>query len=156
MVKIFKRLLLIVLFIFFIICIYQLKALPLNQKQVELRSCVDGDTAVFVINDEEKTVRFLAIDAPEENTKMGQEVSNYVCVALKEASTITLEVEEGTTVDKYNRVLAWVYVDEQLIQKDLIEKGYAQVKYIYDDYKYVDELEKIQEKAKKEKLGIWK
>lgn len=154
--KIFRRLLLIIIFILFIICTNYLKSLPLYKEIVEFKSCIDGDTAIFVINEENKTVRFIAIDAPENNTEIGKEVSNYVCKALKDASTITLEYEVNATTDKYNRVLAWVYVDDKLIQKDLIEKGYAQVKYIYDDYKYVDELEKIQEQVKKEKLGIWK
>ena len=154
--KIFRRLLLIIIFILFVICTNYLKSLPLYKEIVEFKSCIDGDTAIFVINEENKTVRFIAIDAPENNTEIGKEVSNYVCKALKDASTITLEYEVNATTDKYNRVLAWVYVDDKLIQKDLIEKGYAQVKYIYDDYKYVDELEKIQEQVKKEKLGIWK
>ena len=154
--KIFRRFLLIVIFAFFIFLNNQLKQLPLNQKHIEFKSCIDGDTAVFIINDEEKTVRFLAIDAPEINTEIGKEASNYVCVALKKANTITLETEEGVSLDKYNRVLGWIYVDDNLIQKDLINKGYAEVKYIYDDYKYVDELEKLQQQAKEKKLGIWK
>lgn len=154
--KILNRILLIIIFSFFILCIYYLKSLPLNEELVELKKCVDGDTAVFVINDENKTVRFLAIDTPEYDTQIGQEASNYVCKVLKEASKISLEYEKGTDLDKYNRVLAWVYVDDRLLQKDLIEKGYAKVEYIYDEYKYVDELEKIQEKSKENKLGIWK
>lgn len=154
--KIFKRLLLIFIFVFCVLCNHYLKSLPLNQKNVEFKSCVDGDTANFIIDNEIKTVRFLAIDAPENNTEIGKEVSNYVCVALKKASSITLEFEEGATIDKYNRVLAWVYVDDKLLQKDLIEKGYAEIKYIYDDYKYVDELEKIQKLTKDKKIGIWK
>lgn len=154
--KIFRRLLLIIIFIFFIFCIYYIKSLPLYKETVEFKNCIDGDTAVFIINDEEKTIRFIAVDTPEENTKLGKEASDYVCKALNKASSITLEYEESITIDKYNRVLAWVYVDEKLIQKDLIEKGYAQIKYIYDDYKYVHELEKIQQQAKEKKLGIWK
>ena len=154
--KIFRRLLLIIIFILFIICTNYLKSLPLYKETVEFKSCVDGDTAIFIIDEENKTVRFIAIDAPESNTIIGKEASNYVCKALNNASKITLEYEVNSTTDKYNRVLAWVYVDDELIQKDLIEKGYAQVKYIYDDYKYVRELEKIQQQAKEKKLGIWK
>ncbi len=154
--KIFRRLLLIIIFVFFIICTNYLKSLPLHKETVEFKSCIDGDTAVFIINDESKTLRFLGIDAPEDNTEIGKEVSNYVCKTLNKATKITLEYEESATIDKYNRVLAWVYVDDKSLQKDLIEKGYAQLKYIYDDYKYVDELEKIQQQAKEKKLGIWK
>ena len=154
--KLLKRLLLIIIFVFSIIVIDYLKSMSLDSETVEFESCVDGDTAVFVIGNENKTVRFLAIDTPEYDSDIGKEVSSYVCKKLENASAITLEYEKGTSLDKYNRVLAWVYVDDKLLQKDLVEQGYAQVKYIYDDYKYVDELEKIQEISKEKKIGIWK
>ena len=46
-------------------------------------------------------------------------------------------------------------MDDKLIQEDLVSKGFAQVKYLYDDYKYVEQLFDLQEKAKSEKIGLW-
>lgn len=37
-----------------------------NEKEtVKFKKCVDGDTAVFTVNNEDIKVRFLAIDTPE-------------------------------------------------------------------------------------------
>lgn len=156
MVKIIKKIFAFCLIVFlFVICLY-INNTPLNLEKIYLKSCIDGDTAIFTVDGNQTTIRFLAIDAPENDTELGKEVSNYVCKVLNDASNLSLEYEEGVTLDKYNRTLAWIYVDDKLLQEDLIEKGYAQVKYIYDDYKYVQLLENKQVIAKKQKIGIWK
>ena len=38
-------------------------------EEVKFVSCIDGDTIKVSIKDEEKTVRLLAIDAPEDSPK---------------------------------------------------------------------------------------
>lgn len=126
---------------------------------VTLSKCVDGDTTHFNLNGEDITVRYLAINTPESTTKKefyGKEASNYVCNKLKNASKIELEYDsESDKLDKYDRVLAWVIVDGEVLQKDLVKNGYAEVKYIYGDYKYLDDLEKLEKEAKSKKLGMW-
>lgn len=134
--------------------------IPLEADSVMLSKCTDGDTAHFMIDGKDKTVRFLAIDTPETvkpNTPVqpyGKEASNRTCSLLKQADTIRLEYESEKT-DKYGRLLAWVFVDDQLLQLDLIENGYAKVAYIYGDYKYTDILQQAESKAKKNKVGLW-
>ena len=131
-------------------------------EKVTFSSCVDGDTAKFIINNEEKTVRFLAIDAPEiahsgnPADKYGEEASQYTCNTLKNAKEIILEYDKNSDKeDKYGRVLAFVFADNVLLEKSLIERGYAKVYYIYGDYNYVDELREVETIAKNKKLGLW-
>ena len=134
---------------------------PNTKEKVKFSKCSDGDTAWFIINGEEKKVRFLAIDTPETGgekgvEKYGKEASNYTCNALKNAKEIYLEYDGASDKeDKYGRILAFVYVDNILLEKDLIEKGLAKVAYIYGDYEYVDELRETETKAKEQKIGIW-
>lgn len=129
---------------------------------VKLSKCVDGDTARFIIDGKEYSTRFLAIDTPETKhpkkkvEPYGKEASNYTCNSLKKASKIVLEYDSNSTKeDKYGRRLAWVFVDEELLQKKLVNKGYAKVAYLYGDYKYTDELKMIEKSAKSKKLGVW-
>lgn len=129
---------------------------------VTLEKCVDGDTATFNINGESVKVRFLAIDTPESVhpyksvEEYGKDASEYTCKLLTEANQIEIEYEENmSTEDKYSRKLAWVWVDGKLIQESLIEIGYAQVKYIYAKYTYLDLLYQAQNEAKENKFGIW-
>ena len=135
---------------------------PINEREeVKFSKCVDGDTAKFIIGNEEKTVRFLAINTPEsgglkEEELFGKEASEYTCTALKKAQKIVLEYDSNSDKeDKYGRILAFVFVDDILLEKDLISRGYAQVAYIYGDYNYLDELKEEEAKAKENQVGIW-
>lgn len=133
-----------------------------NKFSVKLDKCIDGDTARFFINGESKTVRFLAINAPEIQHDdvleefYGKESSEYVCKVLNRSSKIKLQYDpKSEEVDKYDRVLAWVFVDDKLLQSELVSKGYAEVKYLYDDYLYSNDLKDLEIKAKEKKLGMW-
>lgn len=133
---------------------------PRNKSNVSLIECIDGDTARLKIDGKDEKVRFLGIDAPEiahENTPAdpyGNEARDYTCNILKTAKSIHLEYEQSKT-DKYNRVLAWVFVDEKLLNEDLVYKGLAKVAYLYDKYKYTSKLKLAEKKAKIDKLNIW-
>lgn len=124
-----------------------------------LNKCVDGDTAWFNVNGEVIKVRFLAIDTPESTNKTeeyGKEASEFTCNILMNAKKIELEYDNNSDkTDKYDRHLVWVFVDETLLQKSLIENGFAEVAYLYGDYKYTSILKESQELAKENKLNIW-
>lgn len=124
-----------------------------------LNKCVDGDTAWFNVNGEVIKTRFLAIDTPESTTKIeeyGKEASEYTCNMLTNAKKIEIEYDDNSDkLDKYNRHLVWVFVDNTLLQKSLIENGLAEVAYLYGDYKYTSILEDSEELAKEKKLNIW-
>lgn len=134
----------------------------LENQSVEVSKCTDGDTAHMVIDGVDETVRFIAIDTPETVKRgtpvqpYGKEASDYTCQSLLSATNIVLEYEENNKTDKYNRKVAWVFVDGKLLQEELISQGLAKVDYIYGDYKYTDRLYKAEEVAKNQRIGIWK
>lgn len=130
--------------------------------KVTFSSCVDGDTAKFVINDEVKTVRFLSINTPElahfgnAAEPYGVEASDYTCNVLKSAKSIKLQYDpKSDEEDKYGRLLAWVFVDNELLQEMLIKEGLAEVKYVYDDYLYTPDLQALEVTAQENKIGMW-
>lgn len=132
-----------------------------DRQVVELKKCVDGDTAWFYNNNNnEIKVRFLAINTPESTNKIeayGKEASEYTCNRLMNAKKIELEYDNNSDLkDKYGRDLVWVFVDDSLLNKDIVENGYGEVKYIYGNYKYLSLIKEAEEKAKKNNVGIWK
>ena len=152
-----KKKIIILIFIFFI---------GLNniyaKETVKFVDCVDGDTIKISLDNKDYTVRMLAVDTPESvhPTKpveyYGKEASDYTCNKAKNAKKIEVEYDEASEkMDKYDRLLVWVFIDDILHQKDLVENGYAKVAYLYDDYKYTKELENVQELASANNLGIW-
>lgn len=114
--------------------------------EVTLDKCVDGDTAWFNLDNERIKTRFLAINTPESTNKIeayGKEASNYTCNMLTNAKKIEIEYDNNSDkFDKYDRHLVWVFVDDTLLQEKLLEEGLAEIKYIYGDYKYLDEIKK--------------
>ena len=143
----------------FFICISFIQA---EEMEVKFSNCVDGDTAKFIYNNEEKTARFLAIDTPEtvhptkKDEAWGKEASDFTCQKIQEAKKIVLEFDEKSDrKDNYGRYLVWVFVDNKLLQEELVKNGLAEIAYLYGDYKYVDNLKKAEEIAKNNKVGIW-
>jgi len=147
-----------ILILFFI----SLNNISAKEMKVEFYNCVDGDTAKFMYNGEKITARFLAIDTPEtvhptkEEEEYGKEASEYTCNSLKNANKIVLEFDEDSDEkDKYDRYLVWVFVDGKLLQEKLVSRGLASVAYLYGDYKYTNRLEKAEQLAEENKVGIW-
>ena len=132
------------------------------KEKVEFSSCTDGDTFKIIYNNEIKTVRLLAVDTPEsvhpkkEVEYYGKEASDYTCNVLKKANKIELEFDDNSDkLDKYDRLLAWVFIDDKLLQESLIEGGYAKVAYLYGNYKYTTKLQELQELASNKNIGVW-
>ena len=130
--------------------------------EVKYSQSTDGDTAKFEMDGEIITVRFLAVDTPEsvhptkEVQAYGVEASNFTKEKLQNAQKIELEFDNNSDkTDKYNRYLAWVWVDGELLQDLLIKEGLAKVAYLYADYKYTEQLQASEEIAKNSNIKIW-
>lgn len=133
-----------------------------SRKEVTFVDCVDGDTIKVNLDGKKTTVRFLAVDTPEtvHPTKgvepYGKEASKYTCDRVTNAKKIEIEFDpKSDEFDKYDRALGWIFVDDSLLQKELISNGYAKVDYLYGDYIYTEELKQTEAIAKDEKKGIW-
>lgn len=154
-----KNIIIIIFSILFISFIYIRFMNNETKLEITLLNCIDGDTAKFLINGKTEKVRFLGINTPESTNyveEYGREASEYTFNKLKNATKIYIEYDiYSDKYDKYGRTLGWIFVDNNNLSELLLEEGYAKVEYIYDDYKYVDNLCVAQKKAYKNKLGLW-
>ncbi len=115
---------------------------------VEMVSCEDGDTAVFMIDGVPERVRFLGIDTPEASAEWepwGHQATEFACDKLNNADTIVIERDDvAGSRDTYYRVLAWIWYDERLINLELMELAYATrgtlINHRGDYYAYRDEI----------------
>lgn len=120
---------------------------------------IDGDT--FILEDGEK-VRLIGIDAPEtphsykqRNFYYGIEAKAYL-KDLIESREVKLEFDVEKR-DRYGRLLAYAWLDNGLfINAHLIEEGYARVVTFPPNVKYHDQLNRLEDAAKKNKRGLWK
>lgn len=126
--------------------------------KVDFDKCIDGDTISIKNNEIYSKIRFLAIDAPEidKQEPYSTEAKEYLCNLIKNGKNLYLEFDnKSDKVDKYDRTLAWVWIDDTLIQYEMVKNGYAKIAYLYNEYKYTSELKKFEKYAKDNKLNIW-
>ena len=110
---------------------------------------VDGDTIVVLMDGKKEKVRMIGIDTPEsvhpdksKNTPMGKIASKYTKDHL-EGQYVRLETDVQER-DKYGRILAYVYLDDKMFNKTLLEEGLANLMTIPPNVKYVDEFKRIE------------
>ncbi|MFK2825114.1 thermonuclease family protein [Bacillus sp. B190/17] len=121
---------------------------------------VDGDTFdIKLSNGQEERVRMTLIDTPETKhprlgvQPFGPEASAFTKKLLTDKKvSLELDVQER---DRYGRVLAYVWLDGQLVNEQLIRKGLARVAVFPPNTKYVDRFEEVQQKAREQRMGIW-
>ena len=94
---------------------------------------VDGDTVIIG----NQSVRLLGINTPERGEKYYSEAKNYT-EAILFNKNVTLEFGKER-YDLYKRELAYIYLNDELFNIQLIEKGYANVYFPSGKDKYYDD-----------------
>jgi micrococcal nuclease len=125
---------------------------------------VDGDTLDIDCPDgpyAHTRVRLWGVDTPEtvkENTPVryfGPEASAFT-KRTAGGQVVTLELAKRQTRDKYNRLLAYVFLpDGRMLNRLLVQEGYGYADPRYD-HRYKDEFERLQRRAMHDRLGLWK
>jgi micrococcal nuclease len=113
---------------------------------------LDGDT--IVISTGEK-VRYLGVDAPEVNVRWGPEAKEFNEEKVLDKK-VWIELDR-TKLDKYGRILAYVWIDGEMVNELLLEEGYGKINLIKGDakLKYLDRLEKAETWAHEHHHGVW-
>ena len=57
--------------------------------------------------------------------------------------------------DQYKRYLAWIWIDDDLLQNLMVQNGLAETYMLQNNYKYAGMLQESEETAKNNKIGIW-
>jgi len=110
---------------------------------------IDGDTIELSTGE---GVRLIGIDTPELNEPYYSEAKNRL-QELIEDKLVVLESDFEDT-DKYGRLLRYVFLDEENINIEMVEEGYAYA-YVFSDIKYKEEIMAAENYAKDLRIGIW-
>lgn len=123
----------------------------------EVERVIDGDT--FKLKNGE-TVRLIGIDTPETVhlnkpvERFGKEASEYA-KKLLEGEIVELEYDQQRR-DKYNRILAYVFLEDLFVNAELIKQGYAHAytKYPFKQ-EYMDLFRQLEKEAREAEKGLW-
>jgi micrococcal nuclease len=130
--------------------------------QYKVVRVVDGDTIVVEYGGKYEKVRLLCVNTPEsvhpdekQNIPMGKVASRYTQKKLI-GKYVNLEFEIKRIRGNYGRLLAYVFVDDQNLNLDLVRQGLSPY---YTKYgkseKYDDKFRAAEKQARKDKLNIW-
>lgn len=124
----------------------------LNQEKFKVTKVLDGDTIIIETGER---VRYQGIDAPEPNDAYGISATKYN-EGLVSNKEVRLEYDYEK-FDKYGRNLAYVWVDQVLVNEKMVEEGFAEVYTIPNTrkLKYIDRLNWAQQWAKDHHNGMW-
>lgn len=132
-------------------------------EKYQVVSVLDGDTFEIKFDKGTRTVRMLGIDTPETVDPrkpiqcFGKEASDMT-KSLLSHHTVSLRVDKTQSqTDKFGRLLAYVYRDDDLfINEYLLKNGFAR-EYTYSKaYSLQKQFKALQTEAKKEMVGLWK
>ena len=112
---------------------------------------LDGDT----INCEDGvTVRLLLVDVPDRGD-FGDEARGFVVGLLPKGAELRLEYDKAPR-DSEGRWLAYGYLpDGSLLNKRLVERGYAYVEFSATNQARLEELRIAERSARSQRLGLW-
>lgn len=142
----------------------------LETVEATVQKVIDGDTIEAVAITANKdldvkasqsfNVRYLLLDTPEsvgERAPMpfGKEASNYH-KQLVEGKKVTLIYDKGDKTDKYGRHLAYVMLDNKLVQQQILEEGFGIIRYVYPpNTTFLSYLQEFEKNARVTHKNVW-
>ena len=132
---------------------------PPNMVEAQVTRVVDGDTIHVLIDGMEYRLRYIGIDTPEtKHPTLGVEPfgpeATQANSELVEGRTVLLEKDVSET-DRYGRLLRYVYVDDLMVNEELLRRGLARVATFPPDVKHIDRFLEIQRAAQEAGVGMW-
>ncbi len=117
---------------------------------------IDGDTIEL---ESGQKVRYIGIDTPEihhptKSVECFGEQAAEKNRALVEGKLVKLE-KDVSEVDRYGRLLRYVYVDGVMVNELLVREGYARASSYPPDIKYQDKFRAAESQAQQAGEGLW-
>jgi len=132
------------------------------KKGVYVSNVVDGDT-IELSNGE--IVRYIGIDTPELRKKEGSRWVYAPMPYAEAAADFNRKFVEGKSVklefdvqkmDRYNRLLAYVYAGSKMVNLEMVREGYAMIYSFPPNIKYGERFLEAQNEARDNNRGLWK
>jgi micrococcal nuclease len=109
----------------------------------------DGDTIVVLTSDKKQIkIRLEGIDCPESHQDYGERAKQ---ATVKLCFGQDVKVEKSVE-DHYGRTLAYIYVGDLCVNKELLSLGMA---WHYKQYNKDQELAQLETEAREKKVGLW-
>jgi micrococcal nuclease len=112
-------------------------------------SVIDGDTVIVLSNNKQFKIRLTEIDSPENGQPYGNKAKVFLHNLVFNRS-IKVHI---TGIDKYQRILGYLYLEDINVNYEIVKNGYAWQYTYYSNSAILHEYENY---ARVNKLGLWK
>ncbi len=149
------------IFLIFVALIFSVSSLYAGTVNCTVTRVLDGDTfncipdtslsGMKLHKDNTISVRMRGIDAPEKRQSFGEEAR----MSLKEligGKIVKLDIKD---IDRYGRVVAYVWLGNVNVNLEQVKRGMAWAYTEYLDRPYASEFYEAEKQARKQKLGLW-
>lgn len=113
----------------------------------------DGDTIVVEIDGQEFPLRYIGVDTPETGDVGGASATEFNR-SLVDGKTVTL-VKDNSEVDRYDRLLRYVFVGDVFVNNEMVRAGYASSGSWPPDTSCDAQFSKTYQTAKANMVGLW-
>ncbi len=120
-------------------------AIPAADETGPVTRVVDGDTIDVLLNGVNTRIRYLQMNTPERDHPCF-DASTKANADLVTGKTVRL-VPDKELVDRYDRLLRFVYVDDILVNRVLVEQGWAEVVLYPPNDLHYDEFLQLEKEA---------
>ncbi|WP_010289067.1 thermonuclease family protein [Kurthia massiliensis] len=131
-----------------------------EKQSVQLLKVIDGDTIRILYKGKKETLNYLLINTPDINKACSQPYANNAYKRNKEfiiGKNLQIKFEQDHKKrDETGALIAYVFADNELVQKALLDKGYATLTAVDNvSYEYLDVLQDAENNAKDQAINIW-
>jgi micrococcal nuclease len=144
-----------------LLCLLALVVPALAQPALEgtVVRIVDGDTIHVRLGERIEKVRYIGVDTPEiHHPARGEEPGGRAAAAvnreLVEGRHVRLELDVQAR-DRYGRLLAYVWVEETMVNAELVRRGFAQVMTVPPNVRHQSLFVRLQREARDAGRGLW-
>ncbi len=127
------------------------RSTPIPGDEITVVGVVDGDTVEL---EDGRTVRLIGIDTPERGD-LYYDSASALTERLLLRKSVRLEFDSDK-VDRYGRTLAFIWVDDELSNLEIVREGWAWCYFFEGNLRHSREFLLAQHEAMEEKAGLWK
>ncbi|MBN1582624.1 MAG: thermonuclease family protein [Anaerolineae bacterium] len=134
--------------------------IPAEKQEARVLRVIDGDTIIVDLQGKQYRVRYIGIDTPETHHPddgadyWGFEATDANRQLVPEGSIVVLQRDLSET-DIYGRLLRYIWVDDVLINAELVRMGLARVLFYEPDVLYQSEIKAAEKEAQEARRGLY-
>lgn len=120
---------------------------------------VDGDTIYAMIGNRMEAIRYIGINTPEtHHPRLGAQPGGQAATEVNRQLVdgqwvqLTFDVQQR---DKYGRLLAYVWINGQMVNAHMVHSGYAQASAYPPNVRYQDYFSQLERGAREGQRGLW-